>query len=214
MTQTLCRATIAQVRAGRGGRLVEIDDDIFDLAKRLHEIDASLGLDWNDAGGYFRVTQTLENGQKHVVLTCQELTPEIIERVRLVVGSGYDLVGELDRIDRERERERAAPEREDRRARRTPPPRPPQGPRRQGPDLPAARCRSWPLSPRRSSPRSTASWSSGSSARTAYGWTSVAVSAGADARWSGFTPRLGLGAQRTSQERGEIWPGWNKRTWS
>jgi hypothetical protein len=107
MTQTLRRATIAQVRAGRGGRLVEVDDDIFDLAKRLHEIDTSLGLDWNDAGGYFRVTQALENGQTHVVLTCQELTPEVIERVRLVVSTGYDLVGELDRLDRERERESA-----------------------------------------------------------------------------------------------------------
>jgi hypothetical protein len=104
--QTLRRATIAQVRAGRGGRLIEIDNDVFNLAKRLHEIDRSLGLDWNDAGGYFRVTQTLEGGRKHVVLTCAELTPAVIDRVREVVNPGYDLVGELDRKDRDGQRER------------------------------------------------------------------------------------------------------------
>ena len=100
------RASIAQVRAGKGGRLVEVGSDVFDLARRLHEIDTSLGLDWNDTAGYFRVTQTLEDGSKHVVLTCQELTPEVIERVRRVTSPDYDLVGELDRIDQEGQRER------------------------------------------------------------------------------------------------------------
>jgi hypothetical protein len=102
----LRRATIAQVRSGKGGRLVEIDSDIFDLAGRLHEIDPSLGLDWNDTGEYFRVTQTLENGRKHVVTTFRELTPEAIELVRRLVSPDYDLAGELDRKDREGQRER------------------------------------------------------------------------------------------------------------
>ncbi len=99
------RATIAQVRAGRGGRLVEVDDDVMDLAKRLHEIDRSLGLDWNDTAGYFRVTQTLPDGSKHVVMTALELTPELLERVRLVMSPSYNVADELDRKDREQERE-------------------------------------------------------------------------------------------------------------
>jgi hypothetical protein len=102
----LRRATIAQVRQGKGGRLVEIDSDIFDLARRLHEIDTSLGLDWNDTAGYFRVTQTLENGRKHVVTTFRELTPEAIELARRLVSPDYDLAGELDRKDLEGQRER------------------------------------------------------------------------------------------------------------
>lgn len=94
------------MRAGKNGRLVEVDSDIFDVARRLHEIDTSLGLDWNDTAGYFRITQTLEDGSKHVVLTCLELTPEVIERVRKIASPGYDLVGELERIDQEGQRDR------------------------------------------------------------------------------------------------------------
>jgi hypothetical protein len=100
------KATIAQVRAGRGGRLVQVDDDIFDMAKRLHEIDTSLGLDWNDTAGYFRVTQTLPDGRKHVVTTARELTPDLIELVRRLASSDYDYVGELERIDAEGKRDR------------------------------------------------------------------------------------------------------------
>lgn len=98
------RATIEQVRAGHGGRLVTIDNDLFDLAKRLHEIDRSLGLDWNDTAQFFRVTQTLPDGSKHVVLTCRELTPEVIDRVRLVTHPSYNVADELDRMDRESDR--------------------------------------------------------------------------------------------------------------
>jgi hypothetical protein len=98
-------ASVTQVRAGRNGRLVEIDDDVMGLAKRLHEIDTSLGLDWNDTAGYFRVTQTLPDGSKHVVLTCRELTGEILDRVRLVTSPSYNVAAELDRKDHEYDRQ-------------------------------------------------------------------------------------------------------------
>lgn len=99
-------ATLAQVRRGRNGRMVEIDADVFDVAKRLHHIDRSLGVDWNDAGGYFRITQLLENGRKHVVMTCLELTPAVINEVLETMHPEYDLAGHLDRKDDERIRDR------------------------------------------------------------------------------------------------------------
>ena len=99
-------ASINQVRSGRGGRLVEIDADVFDVAKRLHDIDRSLGVDWNDAAGYFRITQLLEDGSKHVVMTCLELTPEVIQRVARTMHPDYDLAGELAKLDRQAEQDR------------------------------------------------------------------------------------------------------------
>jgi hypothetical protein len=99
-------ASIEQVRAGKNGRLVRIDDDIFDIAKRLREIHPSLGLDWNDTAGYFRVTQALHDGSKHVVLTCRELTPALVDRVRKITHHDYDVADELDRMDREYDKDR------------------------------------------------------------------------------------------------------------
>lgn len=98
------RATLTQVRKGRGGRLVEVDRDVFDLASRLHEIDPSLGLDWNDTGHYFRVTQTLPNGKKVMVTTARELTPELLDLVRKLVSPDYNLAAEADRMDRAAEK--------------------------------------------------------------------------------------------------------------
>ena len=99
-------ASINQVRTGRNGRMVEIDADVFDVAKRLHNIDRSLGVDWNDTAGYFRITQILEDGSKHVVMTTRELTPDVIARVLETMHPDYDLPGELARIDRESTAER------------------------------------------------------------------------------------------------------------
>jgi hypothetical protein len=99
------RASLTQVRAGRGGRMVAIDDDVMDIARRLHEIDRSLGVDWNDSAGYFRVTQTLQDGSKHVVLTCLELTPAVIAEVAKTVHPSYNLDAELEKAERQEEHE-------------------------------------------------------------------------------------------------------------
>lgn len=99
------RASLTQVRAGRGGRMVAIDDDVMDIAKRLHEIDRSLGVDWNDTAGYFRVTQTLKDGSKHVVLTCLELTPAVVAEVAKTVHPSYNLAAEIEKAELLEERE-------------------------------------------------------------------------------------------------------------
>jgi hypothetical protein len=93
------RATLIQVRAGRGGRLIEIDADVMNICNRIREIDTSLGVDWNEDGNYFRVYQLVQGGEKHVVTTTRELTPEVVEEVRRLADPNYDFAGELERLD-------------------------------------------------------------------------------------------------------------------
>lgn len=79
--------------------MVEIDTDVLDLARRLREIHPALGLDWSETGSYFRVYQHLPDGRKATVTTSVELTPQLIERVRMLTHEGYDYGRELDRQD-------------------------------------------------------------------------------------------------------------------
>jgi hypothetical protein len=102
----MSHATLTQVRTGKNGRLVEVDSDVFDLAKRLHEIDTSLGLDWNEVGQYFRVYQDLLDGSRVMVTTSNELSPALLEEVRRIVQPGFDAGAEADRMDAAARREK------------------------------------------------------------------------------------------------------------
>jgi len=85
--------------------LIEIDADVMNICERIREIDSSLGVDWNEDGNYFRVYQLVQGGDKHVVTTTRELTPEVVEEVRRLADPNYDLASELDRIDDKAERD-------------------------------------------------------------------------------------------------------------
>jgi hypothetical protein len=97
-------ATLAQVRAGRDGRRVLVEEDVLDIARRLTLIDDSLSLHWNENGEYFVVVQTDRDGREHLVTTAQELDGRLLDRILQLVHPSYDLAGELDRLDAESER--------------------------------------------------------------------------------------------------------------
>jgi hypothetical protein len=99
-------ATIAQVRKGRDGRLVQVEDDVLHIAARLRQVDPSLSLRWNDHGEYFVVVETDESGTEHRVTTCTELDERLLARIERIAHSSYDYVGELDRMDARAEREK------------------------------------------------------------------------------------------------------------
>jgi hypothetical protein len=99
------RASLTQVRTGRGGRLIEIDSDVMNICERIREVDSSLGVDWNEDGNYFRVYQLVQGGDKHVVTTTRELTPEVVEEVRRIADPKYNLASELDRLDDQADKE-------------------------------------------------------------------------------------------------------------
>lgn len=98
-------ASLAQVRAGRDGRMIAIDEDVLDIAMRLQEIDDSLRLRWSESGEYFVVYQLIGDGEK-LVLTSTELTPQIIERVRKIAHPEYDFGAELDQMDAQAEKDK------------------------------------------------------------------------------------------------------------
>jgi hypothetical protein len=97
-------ASIAQVRAGRNGRKVLIEDDVLHIAKRLQEIDRSLRLRWNEQGEFFVVYQVLDGSEK-LVLTARELDERIVQRVRKIAHPSYDYVAEMERMDRRAEKD-------------------------------------------------------------------------------------------------------------
>jgi hypothetical protein len=98
-------ATLTQVREGRGGRMVEIEEDVLDICRRIQEIEPSLGVDYNEDGQYFRIYQLIR-GEKHTVTTTTELTSELVERIRRLAHPSYDFAGELERLDDEGTRQR------------------------------------------------------------------------------------------------------------
>ena len=103
-------ATIAQVRAGRDGRVLTVEEDVFEVAGRLKEIDPSLHLRWNERGEYFVVYQLIgkleEGGEEKLVLTAKELTPAIIARVEEIAHPEYDFVAEMDKLDKQADKDK------------------------------------------------------------------------------------------------------------
>lgn len=100
-------ATIDQVKRAKDGRMVQIDDDVANVARDLREIDPHLRLRYSEAGEafivYFKRDQD-EEGDGYLVLSATECDQRIVKRVREIASEGYDYAAELDRIDREAKR--------------------------------------------------------------------------------------------------------------
>ena len=95
-------ATLPQIHRGRRGKVVFIDDDALDVAKRLREIHDSLRLAWNEFGEHFIVYQELDDGTEHLVTTAQTADARLVERIRKIVHPSYNLAKELERLDNAR----------------------------------------------------------------------------------------------------------------
>lgn len=103
------RANMAQVQRGRDGRMVEITADVCNVAQDLREIRPNLRVCWSDAGNYFVVyeIEELADGQvkQSMVTTAQQLDQRLVNEVRRIASENYDLVDELDKLDRKIERD-------------------------------------------------------------------------------------------------------------
>lgn len=100
----MIKATLAQVRAGRDGRLVEIDQDVLDVCARIREVDTSLGVEWSDSANLFRVYELCADGKKRTVFWTPELTADLPDYLRQL--SKTDYVTEMERRDRKAERDK------------------------------------------------------------------------------------------------------------
>lgn len=98
------KATLAQVRKGRGGRLIEIGQDVLDVCARLKEIDERLAVDYNEVGGYFRISELGDDGKVRAVCYVQELSADIPSHIQRLGVENYAL--ELERADAQADRDR------------------------------------------------------------------------------------------------------------
>jgi hypothetical protein len=98
-------ASVAQVHKGRDGRMIEVGEDVLNVAKQLRDFDDSLRLRWSEGGEYFVVYQLIDDREK-LVLTCTDLNPQIVERVRQIARPEYDFAAELDRMDAQAEKDK------------------------------------------------------------------------------------------------------------
>jgi hypothetical protein len=92
-------ATLAQVRAGRDGRKILIEEDVLNIAARLQRVSPALSLHWSESGGHFLVVETSATGDERMVLTVQQLDERILQRVEEIAHPSYSYVAELDRLD-------------------------------------------------------------------------------------------------------------------
>lgn len=109
-------ATINQIRSGRGGRVIEIQDDVACIARDLKDVHEDVRLGFNERGGYFVVYQLDREPAtgavmgEHIVTTWDpevngELDQRLVQRVRRISQPDYSVADDLDRMDREVERE-------------------------------------------------------------------------------------------------------------
>lgn len=93
---------------GRGGQLIEIDDDVQGVANALHEIDSHIRLRFSEQGGYFVVYWKPDEGEEgdgYLIFTAQELDHRIVQHMQEVhhrcLQPGYCFADELDKADAE-----------------------------------------------------------------------------------------------------------------
>jgi hypothetical protein len=102
------KATLDQVRIGRAGHLIEIDQDVMDVAYRIRDVGravgARLGVQYNEESNKFRVYEEGADGKQRTVTWLVALTPNAVEFVQSLFGR--DLVADMDRVDAQAEKDR------------------------------------------------------------------------------------------------------------
>jgi hypothetical protein len=102
-------ATIEQVRLGRDGQRIRVEDDVGSIAKQIQEISPRLKLEWNWKGEFFMVIETADTPdglEERLVTTCRELDGRLLQRVREITSPSYSFLDEVERIDLEAERDK------------------------------------------------------------------------------------------------------------
>lgn len=112
-------ASIAQVSKARGGRYVEISDDVQGIANALWRIDKHIRLRYSETGGHFVIYWTdnpnladEDDGEHntYLIFTAQDLDHRIVKKMEEVYyrckKPGYSLADELDKREAKAKAER------------------------------------------------------------------------------------------------------------
>lgn len=93
-------ASISQFVSTSRGHRVLVEDDVSNVARDLRAIDPGLRLYWSEVTGLFAVVFTDQHGNEQLVFTSPDCDQRIVNRMREIARPDYDLVGELERLDR------------------------------------------------------------------------------------------------------------------
>lgn len=93
-------ATIDQVKRGKDGKFITIDNDVGGIVKQIRDINPDLHVRFSELGEYFVVyyRDPLTNDE-HLLTTAQELDGRLVKRVARVTSGNYDYLAELARLD-------------------------------------------------------------------------------------------------------------------
>ncbi len=102
----LAYASIDQVRRGKNGREIHLDadSDLFDMVRRIKEIDPSLSVHWNDDGEYFEIRELCPDGKERMVLTTTELDQRLLDHLRKIGSPDWNVADEIDKHEDQREK--------------------------------------------------------------------------------------------------------------
>lgn len=96
---TVPYASLAEVQAGRGAELVNVEDDVLDVVRRLKEIHPGLNVRWNPRQEYFTIYELCDDGRERLVTNVTELDPRLIAHFEMLASESWDAVAEMDRMD-------------------------------------------------------------------------------------------------------------------
>lgn len=101
--------TISQVqRALHSGKMVAVDHGPHDVATRLQEINDELHLHYDPYEDLWIVMQArhMADGsvKEHLVTTARECDGRLVQRVRQITDSSYNVADELDRLEAQADR--------------------------------------------------------------------------------------------------------------
>ena len=99
-------ASLTQIRRGRDGRRIVIDEDVGEVAARLKEIDPKLGLQWNEKGEFFMVVEYVqkpEGEEERLIFSAKECDGRIVKRMEQIAHPSYDFMAEVEAMDKQAE---------------------------------------------------------------------------------------------------------------
>jgi hypothetical protein len=103
MTIEIQPATLGQVVRSSRGNLVEVTQDVTNVAQQLKAIDENLVLLFDEEQLFYivqvHVPQPDGSVKEDLVLTSQQLGSHIVQRVEQISSQGYDYVRELEQME-------------------------------------------------------------------------------------------------------------------
>lgn len=98
-------ASLDQIKRGKDGKMIVIENDVGGIVSQIKAINDSLHVRWSDAGEYFVVYHEYPSGKQELLTTALELDGRLVKRIEKVTSGSYDYLAEIDKLEAAREAE-------------------------------------------------------------------------------------------------------------